>query len=150
MGVTAQTNTHGPSRKPPHLIGWTPDVRGKILEFSGERILVGSGSAVNFRIGDSLVSRRHAELLRQSDGRCGVKDLGSRNGTRVNDKKLLPEQLVELRHGDFVFFAQQGFRFDNGAGLLTNRKLAWWCLALVVALLAVLATVGLLHAHVKN
>ena len=123
----------------PRLVGWTKSLRGKTVAFGNVPILVGSGNAATCRISDPLASRRHAELVRHPDGSCSVKDLGSRNGTHVNGQKLQPEQTVTLRHGDSVFFAQQGYRFDRGTGLLTNRNLAGRGVVLVVLLLALLA-----------
>ncbi|HSG18459.1 MAG TPA: FHA domain-containing protein [Anaerolineae bacterium] len=54
---------------------------------------------------DSGVSRRHA-LVRNSDEGVVIVDLGSTNGTRVNDKKLPPERPHPLNNGDTVRFGQ--------------------------------------------
>jgi CheY-like chemotaxis protein len=51
------------------------------------------------------VSRRHAVILVR-DGRITIKDLGSTNGTRLNDYDLLPEQEYRLRHGDELILGQ--------------------------------------------
>ena len=53
---------------------------------------------------DSGVSRVHAALNRQGDGSYAIVDMGSANGTTVNDE---PDPLVEgttrrLRHGDRI------------------------------------------------
>ena len=52
---------------------------------------------------DHRVSRRHAELRRE-DGRCWVRDLGSRNGTEVNGARLEPAVAHPLRDGDRLGF----------------------------------------------
>lgn len=54
---------------------------------------------------DSGVSRRHA-LVRNSDEGVVLVDLGSTNGTRINDKQLRPERPHILSHGDSVRFGQ--------------------------------------------
>jgi predicted component of type VI protein secretion system len=48
---------------------------------------------------DSEVSRRHAEI-RTSGGSLGIEDLGSTNGTFVNEKRITG--LTVLSHGDRV------------------------------------------------
>lgn len=45
------------------------------------------------------VSRFHAEIS-ASGGRFQVKDLGSTNGTRINNVKIAPYHLVQFRSGD--------------------------------------------------
>jgi pSer/pThr/pTyr-binding forkhead associated (FHA) protein len=60
---------------------------------------IGRGSESEVIINDTSISRRHAQILRQSDG-IYVQDLASRNGTMVNDKLLHKPQLLEP--GDIV------------------------------------------------
>ena len=50
------------------------------------------------------VSRRHAEL-RVSEGALWIVDLGSTNGTFVNDTRLAPNQPVRLANGARLRFA---------------------------------------------
>jgi pSer/pThr/pTyr-binding forkhead associated (FHA) protein len=45
-------------------------------------------------------------LVRNSDEGVVIVDLGSTNGTRVNDKKLPPERPHPLNNGDTVRFGQ--------------------------------------------
>lgn len=51
------------------------------------------------------VSRMHA-VIRMSDLRITITDLGSANGTRVNGKKLTPHVANPIRHGDVLFFGR--------------------------------------------
>src|SRR5512142_2406290 len=46
-------------------------------------------------IQDPAVSRRHCVLSRRPDGRCVIRDV-SRNGTRVDGRRLVPNVEVEL------------------------------------------------------
>lgn len=56
------------------------------------------------------VSKRHAVLVWDDEmGQCLVKDLGSRNGTYVNDEKLTGD--ATLRDGDVVSFGEAQFWF---------------------------------------
>jgi hypothetical protein len=70
------------------------------------RALVGRdpGCAVVFT--DPTVSRRHADL-RVDGGVCGVRDLGSTNGTYANGR---PVTAARLRRGDTVTFGLYAVR----------------------------------------
>jgi len=50
-------------------------------------------------------SRRHALLLRDWIGRVFLMDLGSPNGTFMDNGKLVPKQIVEWQVGSSVYFA---------------------------------------------
>ena len=56
---------------------------------------------------EASVSRRHAELRRDAT-RWLLRDLGSRNGTRVNGLRVLEE--TEVRPGDRVSFGDARYR----------------------------------------
>jgi hypothetical protein len=58
-------------------------------------------------LAEPSVSRRHAEL-RRAGARWVLRDLGSRNGTRVNGVRLLGE--AEVGPGDRVSFGDARFR----------------------------------------
>jgi hypothetical protein len=78
-----------------------PDMR------PGEVRVIGRNPTCDYAIRDATVSSRHVELARTRDG-WRVKDLGSRNGTRVNgwlvrEQELVPGDLIELGAARFVF-----------------------------------------------
>jgi serine/threonine protein kinase len=56
------------------------------------------------------VSRRHARLSRQPEG-WSLEDLGSTNGTFLNEERLSPHRPVRLRSGDHVRFSTLAFMF---------------------------------------
>jgi len=56
------------------------------------------------------VSRRHAQILMRK-GEWLLEDLGSTNGTRVNDRRLGKDERVALRHGDEVHFGEVKLAF---------------------------------------
>jgi pSer/pThr/pTyr-binding forkhead associated (FHA) protein len=69
--------------------------------------VIGRNPSCDYAIHDVTVSGRHAELARTRDG-WRIKDLSSRNGTRVNgwlvrDQDLLPGDTIELGAALFVF-----------------------------------------------
>ncbi|MFT3695915.1 MAG: FHA domain-containing protein [Kofleriaceae bacterium] len=76
----------------------TKTLVGRVIESRGVFIL------------DASVSRRHAELVRTAQGTWVITDLGSVNGTRVNDVVI---QQVTLAAGDRISFGKVGFYFTN-------------------------------------
>jgi phosphoserine phosphatase RsbU/P len=60
---------------------------------------IGRSSTCEIRVVDASVSRRHAEIFRRDD-RFFIRDLGSRNGTRVNGTDV--HAPVEIGPGDHV------------------------------------------------
>jgi pSer/pThr/pTyr-binding forkhead associated (FHA) protein len=74
----------------------------------GQRRLIGRATSCDFVVYDPTVSSRHAELERVGDGWL-IRDVGSRNGTRVNGW-LVKEQ--RLRDGDTLMFGESVFLFD--------------------------------------
>ena len=64
-----------------------------------ESLVIGRASESDLVVADRFLSRKHARLFIRDD-RLFVEDLGSRNGTLLNDK--LVEGSVEVRAGDLV------------------------------------------------
>lgn len=68
--------------------------------------VIGRGSRwafdVDLRLDDPKVSRRHAEITCDQDGRWVIHDCGSANGTFVNGKRLADGESCELRTDDRV------------------------------------------------
>ncbi len=73
---------------------------GEALTASGQRIVIGrdpEAAQILIRADDERhVSGRHAEIVFFSDGRAVVRDLGSRNGTWLNDIRLKAEAPLEV------------------------------------------------------
>ncbi|MBI5723967.1 MAG: SpoIIE family protein phosphatase [Planctomycetes bacterium] len=80
------------------------DERGKTLEehpLQGSHVLIGRCQEAGIRLDNDTVSRKHAELLRDPFGRWIVRDLGSRNGTKIRGQKVVehalnPYEVMEL------------------------------------------------------
>jgi pSer/pThr/pTyr-binding forkhead associated (FHA) protein len=70
------------------------------IELSPDPMTVGRSSACNIRIADAGVSSKHAKIWCE-DGQYFLMDLGSTNGTFVNDKDVDREQLSD---GDVIMF----------------------------------------------
>ncbi|MEZ4321185.1 MAG: sigma 54-interacting transcriptional regulator [Myxococcota bacterium] len=72
-----------------------PD-QGKWAEFDHDVLRIGAQEGNHFRITDSTVSRRHAEITRTRDGLV-LRDLGSTNGTFVGAVRIREVYLGETR-----------------------------------------------------
>jgi pSer/pThr/pTyr-binding forkhead associated (FHA) protein len=72
-------------------------------------VVIGRHHASDFVIGDSTVSRRHAALHRKGYSWI-VEDLGSKNGTRVNGRRV--EGRAVIAPGDELGFGAATAVFD--------------------------------------
>ncbi len=59
----------------------------RIQELDAAETVIGRDDDCGIRLPDLLVSRKHALLLKTENG-CRIRDLGSRNGTRLNGRLL--------------------------------------------------------------
>ncbi len=75
-----------------------PDA-GKQFDLTGASVTVGRHSANAVPLTDSRVSRRHLELRAAPSGGYQLFDLGSGNGTQVNNRHV---QVIDLRPGDQI------------------------------------------------
>jgi FHA domain/Domain of unknown function (DUF1707) len=91
--------------------GWDqPRVPTLALPRAESPVTLGRSRTCDCVLADPSVSRRHAELRRDA-GRWLLRDLGSRNGTRVNGVRLLDE--AEVGPGDRVSFGDARFRLGE-------------------------------------
>ncbi len=74
---------------------------GMVIPLTAARYKIGRGEGCQLRPNSDLVSREHAEFVTGVDSVL-VQDLGSRNGTEVNGKKLAPNQPQMLKSGDLI------------------------------------------------
>jgi transcriptional regulator with PAS, ATPase and Fis domain len=76
------------------------------IPLAGDTLVLGRGEECSLRLDDGKSSRRHAEVAR-ADGRWIVRDLGSRNGTFVDGRRIdapaLPDDGAVLTLGGTVF-----------------------------------------------
>jgi pSer/pThr/pTyr-binding forkhead associated (FHA) protein len=81
--------------------------------FDQARIVLGRAPAADVRIPSPTVSEAHASVqLKGSDWM--LTDLGSRNGTKHNGKRLLPERARKLQDGDMVEVGNYVLTFHTG------------------------------------
>ncbi len=78
------------------------------------RLLVGRAPACGLRLDHRTVSGEHARLS-WTGGHWEIRDLGSRNGTFVDGRRLQPGDLVEVKQG-----ARLGFGVEEGTHELAD------------------------------
>jgi nitrogen-specific signal transduction histidine kinase len=83
---------------------------GKQFELNGAVVGIGRDATNPVRLHDTEVSRRHAEF-RQTDGGFSLVDIGSANGTFVNNQ---PVKETALRSGDHIQIGQTVFVYSAG------------------------------------
>jgi phosphoserine phosphatase RsbU/P len=79
----------------------------------GERSVIGRSNDCEVPLDVAAVSRRHAAVLR-TEGRFFVEDLESRNGTYLNEQRIVDR--TPLRDGDELLICGQTIRFHGDAG----------------------------------
>ena len=87
---------------------------GKQFELSEPIVGIGRDAGNTVRLNDTEVSRRHAELYQKpGDRRYHLRDVGSANGTFVNNE---PVSEAALQPGDQVLVGQSILVFSGGRG----------------------------------
>jgi diguanylate cyclase (GGDEF)-like protein len=90
-----------------------PDMGRRWELGDSDEIVVGRGSDCDIQIDRDSVSRRHARIYRVNNA-WHVEDLGSTNGSYIND---VPIQQSPLRDLDFVKIGSAIFKFLSGASV---------------------------------
>jgi len=131
-GTSEQTKAKAPSQQAPAVSDQTKEqeeprdaarlvcvegiVKGKEFPIAG-RFVIGRREGGQVVLDDALVSRRHADISYE-DKIYVLRDLGSRNGTRINGRRI-KEKI--LRNGDRVYIGRTKFRFVLGHGKSTRE-----------------------------
>jgi pSer/pThr/pTyr-binding forkhead associated (FHA) protein len=100
-----------PAKEPArsHLVVVNPEEqRGRTYELLDE-LTVGRAAGCHIALDDRFVSQLHARMFRRDD-QCFLEDLGSTNGTFLNDDKVTSPALIRkgdhVRIGNFVMELQ--------------------------------------------
>jgi two-component system, NtrC family, response regulator HydG len=91
----------------PRIAAITGKLDDTVIPMTEGPVLIGRQAGATLKIGNASVSRRHAIIEKDGD-RFIIADLGSRNGTFVND---VPVRRRELQHGDRVRIGESQFFF---------------------------------------
>ena len=84
--------------------------RGTAVPLKRDKFTIGRASECTLRAGSEAISRRHCLIARTDEG-WSVQDLGSRNGTFVNDQRI--EEETPLCEGDELRVGPLKFRADR-------------------------------------
>jgi pSer/pThr/pTyr-binding forkhead associated (FHA) protein len=97
--------------------------RGKIMRVDADLLLGRQAPDEEGKLGgDARISRRHARVWRGQDGRLSVEDLGSANGTFVNDERIDAARVLEP--GDLVRVGSTVLEVTGGARQAAERPSA--------------------------
>lgn len=91
-------------------LAWEQDGKTHTYRLDRDEVTVGRTEDNDLMIPDGSISRRHARLTRQG-GVWRVQDLGSKNGTHVNE---IGRTSAQLHSGDTIIFGQLRVRFLEG------------------------------------
>jgi len=80
----------------PRLIGVAGPLQGNVCVLPEGEVSIGRDAANQLWAEDGSLSRRHC-VVRREGAKCSVRDVGSRNGTRVNG---VPVDEQQLEHWD--------------------------------------------------
>jgi diguanylate cyclase (GGDEF)-like protein len=86
---------------------------GRKYNLEGQNILIGRSSKADVQIDQESVSRNHAKIINAGKSII-LRDLGSTNGTYVNDQ-LIDEYV--LSDGDFIKIGRTIFKFLSGGNI---------------------------------
>jgi transcriptional regulator with GAF, ATPase, and Fis domain len=97
----------------PRIVGTAGPLKGMALPLTDGEISVGRDPSNRLWVADSAMSRRHCAIVQQDDGQFLLRDLGGRNGTRVNGQKI---ERHELCHQDQISVGNSTLVFLLGDG----------------------------------
>jgi two-component system cell cycle response regulator len=109
-----------PSRTAPHpdaclvLIHPVGPSLGRRYPVGDAPMTIGREPACEIEVDDGSVSRRHAKIAAGPDGAFFVEDLGSTNGTYVNDARV---RTAALKDGDYLRVGPCLYRFLSGGNV---------------------------------
>ena len=115
----------------PRLLAIAGPVKGRVLELAADEVVIGRDQTNQLVLNDRSASRRHAVIRRTEEG-FTIVDLGSHNGTVVNDLRRhehLLKQADRIQLGNSHFLFLQGndlstaddVNLDDGAVVTISR-----------------------------
>jgi pSer/pThr/pTyr-binding forkhead associated (FHA) protein/predicted Ser/Thr protein kinase len=105
---------------------------GKVMRVDADLLLGRQAPNEEGKLGgDPRISRRHARVWRGEDGRLSVEDLGSANGTFVNDERIGAARVLEP--GDLVRVGSTVLEVTGGPRQVAERPSAEAAAALTIS-----------------
>ncbi len=97
----------------PKLVCLTAGFTDRVFDVKPEKGTLGRLEDNPFCLPEPSVSSHHCELFAKGDD-IMVKDLGSTNGTFINEAQLAPEKETLLRPGQTLRLGQVELRYETG------------------------------------
>jgi hypothetical protein len=83
------------------------------IPLQGNSLVIGRSTEASQHVDETMgISRAHVELVRVTE-HWNVKDLGSRNGSKLNDKPMVPYELYSLQSGDCLSLGKSEYTFHQ-------------------------------------
>jgi hypothetical protein len=99
---------------------WESQPNAPVVPLVGPSFVIGRSRDASAHVDETVgVSRAHLELLQGSEGWL-AKDLGSRNGTKLNGQPMVPYETYPLRPEDLLELAGSRYRFKSSAEVDTR------------------------------
>ena len=92
---------------------------GQAVPVMGEQFFIGRADDCHLRPNTDLISRHHC-VITVEDGFVTIRDLGSRNGTYVNDERIRGEE--ELNNGDKIKIGPLKFEVEFSVAMSGQKK----------------------------
>lgn len=92
---------------------------GKEIPVQVSKFIIGRAEDCHLRPGSDLISRHHCVVV-VDEGYVGVRDFGSKNGTFVNDERVVGER--ELKAGDRLSVGPLHFEIHVAHGLAAKKR----------------------------
>lgn len=109
-GKPASRQAGGSDQDRNWLIGQSGEVEGKTFHVGTRTVTIGRKPTNFIQLGDSEVSRTHAQL-RPAGIRTAIVDMNSSTGTYLNGQKLSPREPQPLEDGDHIKIAGIDFEY---------------------------------------
>ncbi|CAM2065180.1 FHA domain-containing protein [Sulfidibacter corallicola] len=93
----------GESESGPRLLVYSAEGESQDFDLKEGEVVLGRGSEAGFRINSAEISRRHVSVIVRGD-QVFLRDLGSANGTFVDDRRIAKE--VEIKPGMKISFGR--------------------------------------------
>jgi pSer/pThr/pTyr-binding forkhead associated (FHA) protein len=105
---------------------------GKIFPVDKASVTIGrrtSQYSPDIELSSEVVSRRHVEIVQKS-GQFFARDLGSTNGTMLDDDRIVPGNLYELKHNSKIGLGVEDdsahiiltFKESEGTNIIAGKK----------------------------
>jgi pSer/pThr/pTyr-binding forkhead associated (FHA) protein len=100
---------NGPKRESVQLEVIEPKHRERVYRLRGRPVVIGRSQEADISLKDTKASRRHLRIELVED-RIMAEDLGSQNGTRVNDRLIRSRELMS---GDVITIGRTEIRVQR-------------------------------------